>query len=266
MIYERKETLLTANNVNMSFDGKQVLRDINFTIKNVTRPGVEQGQVVTLLGRSGIGKSTLFNCLAGILPPTTGSILINQEQKPVKIGDMGVVFQDYYIYEWRRVKKLFEFAVSRNPKVKPEERKDVIAEIVAQFDLADHLEKFGNQLSGGQRQRVAIAEQLLNGGNFILLDEPFSGLDVLIIDKVINTLLKVSLSDELKTLIIVSHDLPNSVALSDTVYIMNTEEGKPGATITHEIDLIERGLAWHTNIKDTPFFNETIREIKTLMR
>jgi ABC-type nitrate/sulfonate/bicarbonate transport system ATPase subunit len=75
-------------------------------------------------------------------------------------------------------------------------------------------------------------------------------------------LLQVSLSDELKTLIIVSHDIETSVAISDTVYILGNEEGKAGATIKKEIDLIERDLAWQKNIKQERRFMETIEEIK----
>jgi ABC-type nitrate/sulfonate/bicarbonate transport system ATPase subunit len=78
-------------------------------------------------------------------------------------------------------------------------------------------------------------------------------------------LLQVSLSDELKTLIIVSHDIDTAVAISDTVYILGIEEGKPGATIKKEIDLIERGLAWQKNIKKQQEFVETIDEIKACL-
>ena len=95
-----------------------------------------------------------------------------------------------------------------------------------------------------------------------MLDEPFSGLDVCVLDKVTNLLLQVSVSDELKTLIIVSHDISTSVAISDTVWILGNEEGKPGAIIKKEIDLIERDLAWHKNVKQEKAFTETVEEIK----
>jgi len=124
------------------------------------------------------------------------------------------------------------------------------------------LQKYPQQLSGGQRQRASIMQQLLKGSDFLLLDEPFSGLDVCVLDKVTNLLLQVSVSDELKTLIIVSHDIATSVAISDTVLIMGNEGGKPGATIKKEIDLIERDLAWKSNIKQEKAFIETVEEIK----
>ena len=262
----KSETLLTVKDVNLTLGGRKILRDINFEVKNIHRPGVEQGQIVALLGRSGIGKTQLFKILSGLLTPDSGQILINKEQVPVKTGDMGVVFQDYYVYEWRKVKTLLEFAVNKNPLIKQEDKAEAVKEIANQFDIVDHLNKYSNQLSGGQRQRVAIAEQILNGGNFILMDEPFSGLDVIVIDKVINTLLKISTTDELKTLVIVSHDLSNTIAISDTVYILNTEPNlAQGATIVHTIDLIERDLVYQKDIKENPRFRESLKEIKNYM-
>ena len=124
---------------------------------------------------------------------------------------------------------------------------------------------YPHQLSGGQRQRVSIIQQLLKGSDFLLLDEPFSGLDVIVLDKVVELLLKVSVSDDLKTLIIVSHDIATSVAISDTVFILGEEKGKPGSTIVKTIDLIERELAWEKDIKSKKIFGETIGEIKACL-
>ncbi len=85
------------------------------------------------------------------------------------------------------------------------------------------------------------------------------------LDRVVNLLLQVSLSDELKTLIIVSHDIETAVAISDTVFILGDEGDKPGATIKKEIDLIQRDLAWQKDVKTTKAFAETIEEIKATL-
>jgi polar amino acid transport system ATP-binding protein/sulfate transport system ATP-binding protein/NitT/TauT family transport system ATP-binding protein len=95
-----------------------------------------------------------------------------------------------------------------------------------------------------------------------LFDEPFSGLDVCVLDKVVDMLIQVSVSDEHKTLIIVSHDIETSVAISDTVFILGREEGKPGATVKLEIDLLERGLAWEKDVRRQKAFADTLDEIK----
>ena len=261
--FTKEEIVLQAKDVNLFYGAKVILRDINFEIKNIVRPGMQQGQVVSLIGRSGIGKTQLFKLLAGLQQPTSGEILIHGNKK-VQAGDMGIIFQNYYLFEWRTVSASLMLAARKNPSLKGKE-KETIDQYAENFDLSDHLYKYPQQLSGGQRQRVSIIQQLLKGSDFLLLDEPFSGLDVLMLDKVVELLLKVSLSDELKTLIIVSHDIATSVAISDTVFILGMEEGKAGATILKEIDLIERELAWERDIEGKQEFVETIGEIKACL-
>lgn len=262
-VFTKTKTLLQVEKINLQYDDKIILRDINFCIKDIIRPGMEQGQVVSLIGRSGIGKTQLFKILAGLQQATSGNIWINEHQQ-VQAGDMGVIFQNYYLFEWRTIQQSLMMAAKQNPQLKGQE-KQAIAQYAVDFNLKEQLQKYPQQLSGGQRQRVSIIQQLLKGSNFLLLDEPFSGLDVCMVDKITELLLKVSVSDELKTLIIVSHDISTAVAISDTVYILGNEPGKPGATIKKEIDLIERDLAWHEDIKTIPAFMETIEEIKACL-
>lgn len=261
--HTKEQVLLCANGVFLSFGETQVLHDINFCIRNITRPGVLQGQVVSLIGRSGIGKTQLFKILSGLQQPTSGTITIN-DNKPVQAGDMGVIFQNYYLFEWRTVYQSLMLAAKQNGKLSGQE-KQAIESYAEQFHLTQHLKRYPQQLSGGQRQRASIIQQLLKGSDFLLLDEPFSGLDVCVLDKVVELLLQVSLSDELKTLIIVSHDIETAVAISDTVFILGNEPGKHGATIKKEIDLVERDLAWQQHIRKEKCFMETIEEIKSYL-
>jgi polar amino acid transport system ATP-binding protein/sulfate transport system ATP-binding protein/NitT/TauT family transport system ATP-binding protein len=261
MTYTKEEVLLKAEHVHLQYNNKQILRDINFEVKNVVRPGCTQGQVISLIGRSGIGKTQFFKLLSGLSKPTSGKLLI-QNDMPVKAGDMGVVFQNYYLFEWRTIHQSLELAAKKNPALK-DEVKTAIEKYAEDFNLSEHLQKYPKQLSGGQRQRVSIIQQMLNGSDFLLLDEPFSGLDVIVLDKVVDLLLEVSLSDELKTLIIVSHDIETAIAISDTVFVLGCEPGKEGATIKKEIDLGERDLAWQKNVREQPAFTKTIKEIKS---
>jgi ABC-type nitrate/sulfonate/bicarbonate transport system ATPase subunit len=265
MLYAKKETLLKVENVSLKLGGKQILRDVNFHIEDIVRPDMIQGQIIALIGQSGAGKSTLFSLLAGLRKPDTGSILAGDKQLPVKIGDMGVVYQDYWIYDWRKVRSILTMAALKNPLNKKTDIGTVVTALAEEFSLSDHLEKFPKELSGGQKQRVSIAEQILVGSEFLLLDEPFSGLDIISIDKVIRMLVKASCVDEKKTLVIVSHDLSNAVAISDTVYVLAKADQKEGGTIVKTIDLIERDLAWHDDVKEMPKFKETIKEIKSLL-
>lgn len=259
-IYTKKQVLLQAEHVCLNYGGNVVLSDINFTIRNIVRPGMSQGQIVSLLGRSGIGKTQLFRLLAGLQKPTSGNIILN-ENKPVEAGDMGVVFQNYYLFEWKTIYQSLLMAASQNPLFK-DNKKEAIEQMAQGFEITHALHKYPQQLSGGQRQRASIMQQLLKGSEFLLFDEPFSGLDVCVLDKVVEILLQVSLSDELKTLIIVSHDIETSVAISDTVYILGQDKDKPGATIKKEIDLIERDLAWQKDVRRQKAFADTLDEIK----
>lgn len=271
--YETKELLLKVAGINKSYN-VPVLRDIYLDVFNLVRPDVKQGQIVSLVGKSGCGKSTLFRIMAGLESPDSGEVTISvARQRPADIthfmnpvceGDMGVVFQNSYIYPWRRVSSILKMAAAKNPEIK-DNPNEIIDYYVHLFSLEDHVDKYASQLSGGQRQRVAIAEQILNGGDFILLDEPFSGLDSITVDKVTNTLAKIAQADERKTIIIISHDLSNSLAISDTAFILAKEEDKEGATITAKVCLASEGLAWQPDIKENPQFRELLKQVKGLL-
>jgi len=265
-IYSKGETLLQVKDLSLTYDNKCILHDINFTIDDIIRPGMQQGQVVSLIGRSGIGKTQLFRILSGLQKPDAGQILVREGTpwalRPVHAGDMGVIFQNYYQFGWRTVEQSLMLAARQNKALTGHEG-EAIGEYAAQFDLIDVLQRYPRQLSGGQQQRVSIIQQLLKGSDFLLLDEPFSGLDVCVLDKVVNLLLQVSTSHELKTLIIVSHDIATAAAISDTVFILGRQEGQEGSTIVRSIDLMERGLAWEKNVMEKKVFMDTIAEIKS---
>lgn len=263
MNYSKNEVLLSVRNLDLTMANRSILKNVNFNIHNITRPGITQGQVVSLVGRSGIGKTQLFRILAGLNTPDKGEVLLSNN-KPVSAGDMGVVFQNYYLFEWRTIEQSLFMAAKQNPLL-VDNAANAVIEHARSFDLHLHLDKYPAQLSGGQRQRASIIQQVLKGSEFLLLDEPFSGLDVCVLENVVSLLLKVSVTDEVKTLIIVSHDIETSVAISDTVLILGKPETDVGATIVKEIDLIQRGLAWQPEIRNTPIFRETVQEIKTTL-
>jgi ABC-type nitrate/sulfonate/bicarbonate transport system ATPase subunit len=276
--YIKKDVLLQARDLSLSYGDKCILHDINFSIRDIIRPGMLQGQVVSLVGRSGMGKTQLFRVLSGLQQPSSGSITIRErkpaetgtgsievyQERTVRPGDMGVIFQNYYQFGWRTVKQSLLLAARRNKALAGKEE-ETLLQYADQFDITDVLHRWPAQLSGGQQQRVSIIQQLLKGADFLLLDEPFSGLDVCVLDKVVELLLRVSLSDELKTLIIVSHDIATAIAISDTVFILGRQPGREGSTLVKEIDLIERGLAWQKEVRQEKVFAETLEEIKSCL-
>jgi ABC-type nitrate/sulfonate/bicarbonate transport system ATPase subunit len=276
--YTKQEILLQAKGVSLSYGSKCILRDINFVIRDIVRPGLQQGQVVSLVGRSGIGKTQLFRVLSGLQKPSSGEIILHErkpvvtgdgvvqvwQERRVQAGDMGVIFQNYYQFAWRTVYRSLLLAARKNKALAGQEE-EAIREYAYRFDIGDVLEHYPAQLSGGQQQRVSIIQQLLKGADFLLLDEPFSGLDVCMLDKVTELLQQVSLSDELKTLIIVSHDIATAAAISDTVFILGKETGREGSTLVREIDLMERGLAWRADVRLERAFSDVLAEIKTCL-
>jgi ABC-type nitrate/sulfonate/bicarbonate transport system ATPase subunit len=264
MNYSKNELLIDVQGVNLTYD-KQILRDINFKIHNIVRPGLNQGQVISLIGRSGIGKTQLFKILAGLLQPNTGVVNIGLEQQPVVAGQVGIVSQNYILFNHRTVGENLRLAMKHSGDTNSDAQKDeLVKDYADKFDLAEHLKKYPMQLSGGQRQRASIIQQVLTGNRFILFDEPFSGLDALMIDRVLDLLLRVSTLHELNTLVIVSHDVENSLAISDTAFILAKEKGKEaeGATITETLDLIDMGFAWNPKIREDSKFQSLVGQIK----
>ena len=135
--------------------------------------------------------------------------------------------------------------------------------------LADQIRKYPAELSGGQRQRVAIAQQLLCSEHFLLMDEPFSGLDILMIERVCQMLKEISCAHEHNTIVVVSHDIHATACIADTLWVMGRDRDAqgniiPGAFIKYSFDLCERGLAWSKDIKKNPDFMKLINEIRDL--
>ena len=274
MNYTKEEILLEVKDVSLNLGGTDILKNVNVCIKDIKRPGVTTGQIISLLAPSGIGKTQLFEIMAGLKQPNSGSVQIFEEGlglKNVKSGKVGVVQQKYPLYNYLTVEDNLKLSIRMKKggifKSVSKEDEEKIKEYVELFNLQEHIKKFPILLSGGQRQRVAIAQQLLCSEHFLLMDEPFSGLDVLMIKKVSDTIRKVANLHDKNTIIIVSHDIASTVALSDTIWLMGRERDQsgniiPGAKILEEIDLIERGLMWKENIESTPEFLAVINEIK----
>jgi ABC-type nitrate/sulfonate/bicarbonate transport system ATPase subunit len=175
--------------------------------------------------------------------------------------------QDYVLFNHRTIKENLMLALHKQKSYSKADKLNVIKQSAEQFNLLDHLEKFPCDLSGGQRQRVSILQQVLAGNKLILLDEPFSGLDSIMKDKVIDLLLKVSNLDEMNTLIIVSHDIESSCAISDTIIVLANDVNNPanGSTNIKMYDLIQEGLAYTSDIKSNPRFQAIVSEIKSIM-
>jgi ABC-type nitrate/sulfonate/bicarbonate transport system ATPase subunit len=255
--YSKAERLLTIDKLNLSYGPKQILRDITVEIDNITRPGLSQGQTVALLGPSGIGKTQLFRCIAGLQPFSGGEL--HMLNKPVQAGEIGVVQQAYPLMQHRTVWSNLMLAAHGIKK-----RIEEAEKLLAHFGLTDKKDSYPLELSGGQRQRVAIVQQLVCSSHFLLMDEPFSGLDVVAKDRVMDTIRTVTSVHEYNTVIFTTHDIESAVALADDIWVLGREAGKPGATVLKRYDLAKMGLAWETNITHNPLFWPLVLEIREL--
>jgi len=265
--FEYKETLLKIEGVSKMLGDTQVLKNVNAEIRNLTRPGMTQGQVVALLGPSGVGKTTLFRMLAGLEAPDEGRITM-ADGHTVRRGEVGVVAQNYPLFNHRTVLSNLVIAAKLAGQ-SGGEATDRAKALLHRFNLGDQMNKYPVQLSGGQRQRVAIAQQIMCGETLLLMDEPFSGLDLVALQSVVDLILEIAASDELQTFVIVTHDINAAMAVADTIWLLGRDrdargEPIPGARIQRTISLAELGIAWRKGISETPECVGLRREIREL--
>ncbi len=257
MNYTIKDTILYVENLSVSYDGKTIIKDINLTEKDVERE-VTTGQVIAFLGRSGRGKSTLFKALTGLVKPNTGKILIRDianssetdiRAKPVEEGDVGFVDQKYTLFRNKTVTQALKFAL-RNSTLTEPQKQEKISKYLNEWGLEKFKNQYPNELSGGQRQRTAIIEQIFSSGNYMVLDEPFSGLDVGNIEDVKRSIKMIESDHTLNTIIFSTHDIELAVAIADSIYIIGypTVDGKQAnyGTIVGHFDLKAMNLAWQS--------------------
>ena len=252
MNYKTEDTLLYVDKLSVGYNGKMILKDVSFVEKNVVREGYKStGQTIAFIGRSGRGKSTLFKALTGLLVPTTGKVLITDlnseakdDAKEVVEGDVGFVDQKYTLFRHKTITQICEYAL-RKSKTTEAEKKALISKYLSEWGLEEHKDKYSCELSGGQRQRTAIIEQMLSSKHFMILDEPFSGLDVGNIDKVKASFERISNDNEHNTTIFSTHDIKLAVEMADSIYIVGFPEGVTDySTIVKHYDLKAMGLAW----------------------
>ncbi len=272
MAYSTENTLLYVENLSVAYGDKTVIKDINFVEKDVVRDGNITGQVIAFVGRSGRGKSTLFRALTGLVKPSSGKVLIadtetgaDDDAKEVHEGDIGFVDQKYTLFRNKTVYQALSFAL-RNKELTKEEKDTKIKTYLTEWGLEKVKDQYPCELSGGQRQRTAIIEQIFCSGHYMVLDEPFSGLDVGNIQDAKNAFDMITSAHEFNTIIYSTHDIELAVELADSIYVIGypTIEGKLAdyGTIVKHIDMKEIGLAW----KDFGLDHiEVVKQIKAAM-
>ena len=217
--------ILQAEHITKAYGDNQVLQDISIHL--------EEGELVCVLGVSGVGKTTLFNILSGLVLPDRGQILLENEDVTGKTGNLSYMLQKDLLLQHKTV--LDNVALPLVLKgVKKKVAREQAATYFKQFGLGGTELKYPSQLSGGMRQRAALLRTYMCGDRVALLDEPFSALDTLTRTAVQEWYLGVMEEIKLSTLFI-THDIDEAILLSDRIYIMS---GKP-AIISEELVIEE---------------------------
>ncbi|WP_270647545.1 ABC transporter ATP-binding protein [Paeniclostridium hominis] len=200
-------------NLTKSFNNIEILKNINIDIN--------QGEFVTLLGKSGCGKSTTLKLIAGLVNPDSGDILFDEKSvlnTKTQNREAVIVFQDYSLFPHMNVFENIEFGL-KIKKIKKNTRKNKVKELLNLVKLEDFEKKYPSQLSGGQKQRVAIARTLAVNPKILLLDEPFSSLDINLRSEMREFVLNLQKSLNITT-ILVTHDKEEALMMSDKIAVM----------------------------------------------
>jgi polar amino acid transport system ATP-binding protein/sulfate transport system ATP-binding protein len=259
------DVLLKVDSVWENLGGNQILEGVSFEVRDRVRPGSVTGQIVGLLGPSGVGKTRLIRLIAGLDAPDRGTIT-GPGGKTLAAGETGVVFQNYPLLRHHTVygNMMAAGAAAGLPHAKAKAR---TATLLERFGLTGRAGFYPAQLSGGQRQRAAIAQQLVRQTQLVLMDEPFSGLDPASLDATIRLLVEVANMDELNTILVVTHDIRAALTVCDTMFVLGRDRDAKGnivsgAKVLYTYDLVERGLAWQEQVDRLPGFAECENEIK----
>ena len=218
-------SVLQVNNVSKSFEQEKIIENISLEL--------HEGEIVSLLGVSGGGKTTLFNIIAGLSQPDTGSVVLDDTDITGKPGNISYMLQKDLLLPYRTI--IDNVAL---PLIIRGEKKNAAREKAAsyfeEFGLGGTEQKYPSQLSGGMKQRAALLRTYLFSEKVALLDEPFSALDMLTKSAVHEWYLDVMEKIRLSTLFI-THDIDEAILLSDRIYLLT---GRPG-TLTKEIVIKE---------------------------
>jgi NitT/TauT family transport system ATP-binding protein len=202
--------ILKFEKVGFQYDGRAIMRDVSFAI----RPG----ELVAVLGPSGCGKTTILNVVAGFLQPTEGVAIIDGQEITGPGPDRGVVFQAAALYDWMTVADNISFSLRCAGRPKAERRR-VALEMAALVNLTGFEDAYPYQLSGGMRQRVGLARVLAAKPKVMLMDEPFSALDVQTREVLQEEVLRIRDRTGC-TILFVTHSIDEAVFLGDRIFLL----------------------------------------------
>ena len=221
--------------------------------------GIKEGEFVSLLGPSGCGKTTLMMIVAGLASPTQGEVQIAGRQVNGPYTDLGIVFQNAELLEWRTALQniLLQIEIRKLPT---RQYLSAARQLLANVGLKEFEEKYPDELSGGMKQRVALCRALVHDPDILLMDEPFGALDAMTRDQM-NADLQRLWMEKRKTAILVTHSIDEAVFMSDRVIVMSARPGSIAQDIA--IDLPRPRTL---ELRDTPDFNTYTGQIRNIFK
>lgn len=214
-----KDYVINIEHVKKSFGKNVVLRDINLQIK--------EGESLVTLGKSGTGKSVILECIAGLLKPDSGKVLVYGENIPTLSEDelqdirkkIGFLFQSGALYDSMSVRQNLEFPLRRLTDLTTPEINDKVKKALEDVGLANAVDKMPSELSGGMRKRIGLARTLITDPSIMLYDEPTTGLDPATSREISQLILQVQKQYK-TTSIIVTHDMECARMVSDRMVVL----------------------------------------------
>lgn len=249
------ETIIAIENCRKSFKKASaqdllVLEDVNFKL--------QEGEIVAMLGKSGSGKSTLLRIIAGLVPPSAGKVSYRGKAVTGPVPGIAMVFQSFALMPWLTVLENVELGLEAQG-VGREERRHRAIEAIDTIGLDGFESAFPKELSGGMRQRVGFARALVTNPDVLLMDEPFSALDVLTAENLKSDLLELWQEKKTNTngILLVTHNIDEAATLADRIVIFGSDPGYIRAEL--QVTLPQ------PRDPETPEFHALVDKIYTLM-
>ena len=204
--------VLEIKEINKSFNKKKILENISLQ--------VNEGEIVSIIGESGVGKSTFLRCINGLEKIDSGEVIINNNLVKNRISkhinlDIGLVFQEYNLFPQYSVLENVTLTLIKVMKIKKEEANRIAKDLLTNMNLAERVNAYPFELSGGEKQRVAIARTLATNPKIICFDEPTSALDPKLVEQIFKIIKE--LSNKGKAILIVTHDIKFADKISDRI-------------------------------------------------
>ena len=227
-----------------------VLDDVNLTLR--------EGEIVALLGRSGSGKSTLLRIVSGLLKPTSGQVSWRGRAVSGPTDGIAMVFQSFALFPWLTVEENVQLGLEarRVPRAEREKRAEAALDLIG---LGGFASAYPKELSGGMRQRVGLARALVVYPDLLLMDEPFSALDVLTAETLRTDLIELWSEGKLpvKSVLMVTHNIEEAVLMCDRILVFSSNPGRVASELTVPFP--------HPRNRLDPAFRQMVDDIYALM-